>query len=357
MTGAHRDLPTSSHSGSYRGPLNLHQLYIFHAVANHSSFSKAAQALDITQPAVSIQVQELEQSLGITLFHRRSRGLRLTEVGETVFSYSQQIFALSDQLIETLEETKGLNAGHLTLGASTTPGEYVLPLAVGQFRQIYPGIRLELVISNTRSIIQRILTGEMDLGMVGDLAQEHSNDLEMIVYVEDEIVLVAVPSHPLAQSGVISLTDVAQEGIIVREQGSATRRTAERESEALGFSPSIALELGSNQAVKQAAAGGGGVGVISRLGVGVISRLGVEAEVKAGMLTVLEVSGWDCRRPLTVIYAKDRYLAPAQIAFRQFLLITLPPLNHSLFCNIISEISLHHLATLYLLDPLIYPYK
>lgn len=148
--------------------------------------------------------------------------------------------------------------------------------------------------------------------MVGDLPQEHSRDLEMIVYVEDEIVLVASPSHPLAQAGRISLKDVAEEGIIVREQGSATRRTAEREFESLGFSPSIALELGSNQAVKQAASGG--------VGVGVISRLGVEAEVSAGMLSVLDVSVWDCRRPLTVIYAKDRYLAPAQIAFRQFLL-------------------------------------
>ena len=146
-------------------------------MANHHSFSKAAQSLDITQPAVSIQVQELEKTLGVTLFHRRSRGLLLTEVGETVFSYSQQIFALSDRLIETIEETKGLNSGYLTLGASPTPGEYVLPLAVGQFRQVYPGIRLELVIANTTSIIQRILSGEMDLGMVGDLPLEHSRDL------------------------------------------------------------------------------------------------------------------------------------------------------------------------------------
>ena len=210
--------------------------------------------MDITQPAVSIQVQELEKTPGVTLFHRRFRGLLLTEVWETVFSCSQQIFALSYRLVETMEETKGLNSGYLTLGASTTPGEYVLPLAVGQFRQVYPGIQLELVIADTTSIIQRILSGEMDLGMVGDLPQEHSRDLEMIVYVEDEIVLVASPSHPLAQAGRISLKDVAEEGIIVREQGPATRRTAEREFESLGFSPSIALELGSNQAVKQAAA-------------------------------------------------------------------------------------------------------
>ena len=109
MTGAHRDRASPSHDGAYRGPLNLHQLYIFHAVANHHSFSKAAQSLDITQPAVSIQVQERGETLGVTLFHRRSRGLLLTEVGETVFSCSQQIFALSYRLVETMEETKGLN--------------------------------------------------------------------------------------------------------------------------------------------------------------------------------------------------------------------------------------------------------
>jgi len=125
-------------------------------------------------------------------------------------------------------------------------------------------------------------------------------------------VLVAAPGHPVAQKPGLSLQEVAEMGLVMREEGSATRLAAERHFAELGVVPTIALELGSNQAVKQAAAGGGGVGVIS--------RLGVEAEVRAGMLSVLDVSGWDCRRPLTVIYAKDRYLAPAQIAFRQFLL-------------------------------------
>ena len=296
--------------------LNFHQLYIFHAVASHLSFSRAAESLDITQPAVSIQVQELERSLGVTLFHRRPRGLRITEVGEMIYAYSQQIFSLSNRMVATVQEMQDLKTGHLTLGASTTPGEFLLPLAVGQFRRVYPGIRVELTIANSRSIIQRIMNRELDLGMVGDGAEGHSNDLETVDYVDDEIVLVASPDHPVAQSQRLTPEQVAGHGLIVREEGSATRQTAERLFRSLGTEPLVELELGSNQAVKQAAVAGGGVGVIS--------SLGIVAEVKAGMLTVLDVEGWACRRPLTLVHPKDRYLSPAQRAFREFLLANQP---------------------------------
>ncbi len=178
--------------------LNFHQLYIFHTVASHLNFSRAAEALYITQPAVSIQIQELEKALGVTLFHRRPRGLRITEVGETVYAYSQQIFALSNRMVATVQEMQDLKTGHLVLGASTTPGEFVLPMAIGQFRRIYPGIQVELVIANTRTIIQRILNRDIDLGMVGEHAESHSNDLDMVDYVEDEIVLIASPEHPFS---------------------------------------------------------------------------------------------------------------------------------------------------------------
>ena len=299
--------------------LNFHQLRIFHAVASHLSFSRAAESLDITQPAVSIQIRELEISLGVTLFHRRPRGLRITEVGETVYAYSQQIFALSSRMVATVQEMQDLKTGHLTLGASTTPGEFLLPMAVGQFRRLYPGIRVELTIANSRTIIQRIMNREMDLGMVGDGAEGHyghSAELEAVDYVDDEIVLVAAPDHPVSQKQPLSPAEVAEHGLIVREEGSATRQTAERHFRSLGTEPSVELELGSNQAVKQAAVAGGGVGVIS--------SLGIVAEVKAGMLVVLEVAGWNCRRPLTLVHPKDRYLSPAQRAFRQFLLTNQP---------------------------------
>ena len=299
-------------SGSQAAPMNFHQLYIFHAVASHLSFSRAAEALQITQPAVSIQIHEMEKSLGVTLFHRLPRGLRITDVGETVLAYSQQIFSLSEKLMETVREVQDLTTGHLTLGASTTPGEFVLPMAVGRFRQIYPGIRVKLVIANTRVIVQRLLNREIDLGMVGDRPHERSDELEIADYLDDEIVLVAAPAHSLAHHRTVTPEQVAAEGLIVREEGSATRRSAERHFESLGVFPQLVLELGSNQAVKQAAAAGGGVGVIS--------RLGIAAEVKAGMLVVLNVAGWSCRRSLILVHPKDRYLSPAQKAFSHFLL-------------------------------------
>ncbi len=299
--------------------LNFHQLYIFYAVATHHSFSRAAEALDITQPAVSIQIQELEKSLGATLFHRRSRGLRLTEVGETVMAYSQQIFSLSSKLLETIQELHGLQLGRLTLGASTTPGEFVLPLAVGQFRRSHPGIQVELSLANTRLIVQRILNHEIDLGMVGDWPQQQSEELELTNYLNDEIVLVAAPDHPVAKLRPLSLEQVIGHGLIVREEGSATRSTAERCFTDLGVTPVVALSLGSNQAVKQAAVAGGGIGVIS--------RLGITAEVRAGMLTILQVENWDCRRPLILVRPKDRYLSPAQRAFLEFLETERPALT------------------------------
>ena len=306
------DQTSRSSGGSSTGRLNFHQLYIFQMVAQHLSFSRAAEALEITQPAVSIQVQELERFLGVTLFHRRPRGLRITEAGDAVLAHSQQIFALSSQLMNTVQEMGDLRTGHLVLGASTTPGEYLLPLVVGRFRQVYPGIHVELVIGNTRTIIQRILDRDMDLGMVGEHVEEYSNELEMVDFQEDEIVLVAAPDHPAAISGRITPQRVVELGLVAREEGSATRRSAENCFRELGVVPTIAIELGSNQAVKQAATAGGGIGVIS--------RLGIVAELKAGMLTVLDVAGWDCRRTLTLIRPKERYLSPSQRAFREFLM-------------------------------------
>ena len=301
-----------SGAGSSGGQLNFHQLYIFQMVATHLSFSRAAEAMEITQPAVSIQIQELERFLGITLFHRRPRGLRITEAGNAVLAYAQQIFALSTQLVDTVQEMEDLQTGHLVLGASSTPGEYVLPSVVGRFRQIYPGIHVELVIGNTRTIMQRILDREMDLGMVGDHIEEHSSELEMVDFQDDEIVLVAAPTHPVATLNRPTVEQVIELGLVAREEGSATRLSAERHFRQLGLVPKIAVELGSNQAIKQAAMAGGGIGIIS--------QLGITAELKAGMLVVLDVEGWDCRRSLTLIQPKDRYLSPSQRAFREFLM-------------------------------------
>lgn len=289
---------------------NFHQLRIFYTVARQGGFSRAAKALEISQPAVSIQVQDLEKSLGVPLFHRRAKGLQLTEIGETVYGYVHRIFGLSSELQEAVQAIRGLKAGHLTIGASTTPGEYILPVAVGRFRRRYPEIEVELKISNTRSIVSQIHQRELDIGMIGS-ALEGDEALETSTYVMDEIVLVAAPDHPLATGNSIDLQQVMDAGLVIREIGSATRQTAEECFAHMGISPRITMELGSNQAVKLAAESGVGVGVVSRFGIG--------AEVKAGLLKALQVKDWECIRPLTLVYLKEKRLSPAQNAFLEIL--------------------------------------
>ena len=291
--------------------LNFHQLYIFYTVARCQSFSRAADTMDISQPAVSIQIKKLERALGADLIQRRPSGLRLTDVGDTVYSYSRRIFSLSAEMHEAIQDMQGLRTGHLTLGASTTPGEYILPVAIGRFRQHYPDIQVELKIANTRSIVNRIHQGEIDLGMIGSVRDVGGEELEMSTYVMDEIVLVASPTHALAQGEPLTLDEVMQTGLVVREEGSATRKTAEECFAHLGVEPRIAIELGSNQAVKLAAEAGVGVGVVSRYAIG--------AEVKAGLLKALRVQGWHCARPLTLVYLRGKHLSPSQRAFLQLL--------------------------------------
>ena len=291
--------------------INLHHLFIFYAVAHTGSFSNAASMLNITQPAVSIQIGELENSLGTILLHRKQRKLQITDTGAVVLKYAQQIFTLSDELISTLAQINGLKSGNLILGASTTPGEYVLPILVGEFRNMHPGITVEISVSNTEDIIQQMSEYKIDLAMVGDWTNDSTDDLEFVKYTTDEIILITSPEKASRLGPQITLTDVNTEGLIIREQGSATRSIAEECFLRLGIEPRINMTVGSNQAVKQATASGGGIGVIS--------KLGVDAEVKAGLLAILDISEWSCQRPLFLVSHKNRPLSPSQKSFVDFL--------------------------------------
>lgn len=288
---------------------NFHQLRVFHLVADLKSFSRAAEELSISQPAVSIQVRELENRMGTTLIHRLRRGLQLTDTGQAVFSYSQRIFSLADEMELAVQEIQGLRSGRLTIGSSTTPGEFILPMAIGRFRNRYLGVEVSLSISNTRSVIEMILSRELDLGMAG--APVSLEGLASFPYVSDDIVIIAAPGHPLAQSSGVSLQDLEGQDFILREPGSATRQAAESCLDNYGISVKPVMELGSNQAVKGAVAAG--------LGLGMLSRFGVVPDTIAGLITVLPVTGWECQRPLTVFFRDDKLLPSAQQAFLQFL--------------------------------------
>ena len=294
--------------------INFHRLFIFHTVARLGSFTKAAGDLNISQPAVSIQVKELERSLDTTLLIRMRSGVSLTDTGETVYDYTRRIFTLADEMINAIQDLTGLESGRLTIGSSSTPGEYILPLAIGKFRERYPKVEVSLAISNTRSVIDQIISRELDLGMAG--APVDIRGLASFLYVTDEVVLVASPTHPLSRRRRLAVQDVIDEPYLMREAGSATRRAAEDHFSSMGVRVRVVMELGSNEAVKRAASAG--------LGIGVVSKFSVGPDVAAGYLKVLSVQGWRCERPLTVFYRDDAHISAVQRAFLSVLRVDRP---------------------------------
>ena len=284
---------------------NFHQLYIFYTVAGLQSFSKAAEALHISQPAVSHQVSLLEQYYNQPLFDRLNRRIKLTPAGDIVLDYAQRIFALDEEMKRVLQDLGEVAFGRLILGASTTLGEYLLPGILSQFLERYPKVEVELSISNTQQITKNVLQQTLDLGFVGGPIT--GEDLVIEPFVSDEIVIIVSPKHPLTGRHDISMEELRKERFIVREKGSATRITAEDWLKKLDVELTIKLELASNEAVKQA--------VMLGLGPGILSRLAIMREEKSGQLSILNISGFHCSRQFSLIYRKDKRLISVEKAF------------------------------------------
>lgn len=287
-----------------------HQLAVFLEVVRHGSVTRAAETLVISQPAVSTQVRSLERALGVTLFTRDGRGIRLTEAGAIVADYAGRIFGLAGELAEVAADLQGLSAGRLVLGASTTAGEYLLPETLGRFKRAYPGITIELQIANTRRIVDRIVAFDLDLGFIGeDVADDR---LIREPYREDEIVPVVAADHPILRRPDAALAEILGLGLIVREPGSATRAAAERHLDQLGQRPAVEMELGSNEAIKRAVAAGAGLAFLS--------RGSVDPEVRAGLLAVVDRSELVTRRSFWVVYRRGKRLTGPESAFLDFAL-------------------------------------
>ena len=285
--------------------VNFHQLSIFHTVARVGSFTGAAAELDISQPAVSIQIKQLERNLQTTLLSRLRRGVVLTDTGEAVYGYTKSIFSLAEEMRYAIQDIEGLAAGKLTIGSSSTPGECILPLVIGIFHSRYPRVEVSLAISNTETVVEQILGRQLDIGMAG--APINEDGLVSFPYANDEVVMVSSSAHPLARSGETSVSEIDGLPFVMREPGSATRKAAEDSLAESGVKVNVAMELGSNEAVKRAAAAG--------LGLGVLSKFSVGPDVAAGYLRVLRVTDWKCERPLTVFYRDDGHISTVQQAF------------------------------------------
>ncbi len=293
----------------FSNDFNFNQLRSFHYVIETRSFTRAAKELSITQPAVSIQVRALETNLGSPLIIRRRKRLELTTLGNNVYHYTKLIFPLLEELRNVLEENTDLTGGHLTIGSSTTPGEYILPWVIGRFRKKYPKLDVSLSIGNTRAIVEKILNRQVDVGMAG--GPVNIKGLASYPYVCDDVVIIAPRSHKLTSRQSVTLNEISQEEFVLRESGSATRKTAEDALNLLDVKLNIVMELGSNEAVKNAVSAGIGLGMISKFSLG--------QETADNHLKAVKVEGWSCSRQLYVFYRNDSNLSRAQREFLKYL--------------------------------------
>jgi DNA-binding transcriptional LysR family regulator len=290
--------------------VTLRQLESFLAVARAGSFRRAAERVALSQPALSQHIREVERELGAPVFDRLGRSIGLTPAGRVLEEHAGRIFAMLRGVREAIAELSGLERGALVLGGSTTPGIYLLPGLLGRFKARHPRIDVALRIGNTREIEERVGAVEVDLGIVGGhLGRVKQTCIEASLV--DHVVLIVPPAHPWARLRSIAPARLREETLLVREEGSATRRVTETALDRRGIAPGARLELGHTEAIKR--------GVAAGLGVAFVSEHAVRDEVEARRLRTLAVRGLRIERHFHVIRHAARSLTPAARAFLDFL--------------------------------------
>jgi len=290
--------------------LTLRQLEILLAVTRMRSFRRAAEEMRLSQPALSQQIKELERELGTPVFDRLGRTIGLTQAGRILGAHAQRVFATLQGARDAIGELRGLRRGSLLLAGSSTPGIYLLPWLLGRFKRRYPAVDVILRIGNTREIEARVRDSEVDLGIVGGhLASATETCVEASLL--DRLVLIVAPRHPWTASRTIGPERLQEECLLLREEGSATRRVTETALRKAGIEARTCLELGHTEAIKQ--------GVRAGLGVAFVSQFAVRSEVASGQLRVVAVRGLAIERHFHVIRHDARSLAPAARAFLEML--------------------------------------
>ncbi|WP_409341089.1 selenium metabolism-associated LysR family transcriptional regulator [Paenibacillus sp. MBLB4367] len=292
--------------------VNFHQLHIFYTVADKGSFSSAAQALHMTQPAVTMQVQSLEEQFGVKLFVRTTKKIELTEAGSELMPYAKRSIELIQETESAMANYCRMLTGRLHLGASLTVGEYMLPRLLGPFNEEYPQISVSLKVINTTQIVEEIAQHTLNFGIV-EAPVDHP-DMQSDAVLSDELKLIVPSAHPLAGQSEITIEQAFSYPFVLREKGSGTRRVMEEELLRRGVDPRgmrIVMELGSTGAVKSA--------VEANLGLTILSQSAVKHEVALGIVQARSIEGIRFARSFYAVHLKSALLPMAAVTFLEFL--------------------------------------
>lgn len=297
--------------------MNLAQIESFITVVRAGSFSKAAKVMHLTQPALSLQVRDLEDALHVQLLERTHRGVKLTKAGEIVFSYGERMLSMQKNMLRELELQRANNTEQLRIGASTTLGSYAVPCSIYIFKERYPNAKINLTVSNSAQILKGILDGNLDVALLeGPLDTKHNMNKDLVVrgIGTDELILIVPPTGEWAERKAITLEELKELPLIVREEGSGMRKAIESAlaQHGLGLADmNIVMELNNLDAIKASVEAGRGVALIS--------RIAIRKELRHLSLHAVRVTGISFVYQFTIVHLKMQGLDPLLQAFIAFI--------------------------------------
>lgn len=287
----------------------LHQLRIFRSVAEHNSFTRAAEALHLSQPAVSIQVKQLETTVGLPLIERMGKKIYLTEAGVSIYKCAQTVSNQIDDTAEHIDGLKGMKRGRLKISVATTAGYFVTRM-LAAFSDLYPDVAISLDVTNRESLLRQLDANEPDLIIMGE--PPANTDLVSTAFMNNPLVVCAPPGHPITQETGLTMATLSGYTFVVREPGSGTRAAIERVFAAEGVDIHFAMEMTSNEAIKQAVQAG--------LGLGIVSQHTLELELDTGRLVLASIEGFPIVRQWYLVQRAGKQLSPIAKLFEQFVL-------------------------------------
>ncbi|MFV0343847.1 MAG: LysR family transcriptional regulator [Anaerocolumna sp.] len=291
--------------------MDLHYLKIFNTVAKYTSFRKASEVLHISQPALSIQVKKLENQTGVKLFDKIGNKIHLSEAGSLLYGYTQRIFALVEEVEHKISNHSNVIDGTINLGASNTPGAYILPIIIGKMKKMYPQVTINLYVGDTSEITNLIENGTLDLAVNGGGCNYNDNIYSKKLF-DDRLVIVASPENPLSHLEEVTLVDLEDENFIVHSSTSQLFTCYKNFIDAYNIPENIGMHFGSIDAIKYA--------LYANLGVSIMPYYSVKFEVKMGLLKELKINCDKIAYSYSLIYNKNKYITPTSQKFIELLM-------------------------------------